>query len=214
MLSLFTPSFSDLSLSYLSIYNPSLYKPSVSSPWSVWLLKHKELVGFGRACAPVRCAHPSFWAHCHAKRGAVAPPLPAHRSFSVSYLTPKNILSLSNLGRPRQGPFSFHRNTEAMKYEVHLPPASPIAALPILPALFWGQIYVPVPPYALIFLVFLFYSFGSFLFIILFPFFSPFQFLLILLFLSLLILLIGIFFVFLFFSSYTLNCLSYYRHVY
>ncbi len=23
-------------------------------------------VGFGRACAPVRCAHPSFWAHCHA----------------------------------------------------------------------------------------------------------------------------------------------------
>ncbi len=21
------------------------------------------LVGFGRACAPVRCAHPSFWAH-------------------------------------------------------------------------------------------------------------------------------------------------------
>jgi hypothetical protein len=26
----------------------------------------KILVGFGRACAPVRCAHPSFWAHCHA----------------------------------------------------------------------------------------------------------------------------------------------------
>ncbi len=25
-----------------SISNPSLYKPSVSSPWSVWLLKHKE----------------------------------------------------------------------------------------------------------------------------------------------------------------------------
>ncbi len=22
------------------------------------------LVGFGRACAPVRCAHPSLWAHC------------------------------------------------------------------------------------------------------------------------------------------------------
>ncbi len=21
------------------------------------------LVGFGRACAPVRCAHPSFWTH-------------------------------------------------------------------------------------------------------------------------------------------------------
>ena len=29
-----------------------------------------SLVGFGRACAPVRCAHPSFWAHCYAKQGA------------------------------------------------------------------------------------------------------------------------------------------------
>jgi hypothetical protein len=141
-------------------------------------------VGFGRACAPVRCAHPSSWAHCHAKRGAAPPHLPAHRSFAVSYFTPKNILNLSNLGRPRQGPFSFHRNTEAMKYEVHLPPASPIAALLILPAIFWGQNYVPVPPYALIFFGFFFsIVFGSFLFIILFPFYSPFQFLLILLFL-------------------------------
>ncbi len=31
------------------------------------------LVGFGRACAPVRCAHPSFWAHKHAKRALRAP---------------------------------------------------------------------------------------------------------------------------------------------
>jgi hypothetical protein len=23
----------------------------------------EKLVGFGRACAPVRCAHPSFWTH-------------------------------------------------------------------------------------------------------------------------------------------------------
>ena len=96
------------------------------------------------------------------------------------------------MGRPRQGPFSFHRNTDAMKYEVHLPPASPIAALLILPAIFWGQNYVPVPPYALIFFWFFFsIVFGSFLFIILIPFYSPFQFLLILLFLSLLILLVG-----------------------
>jgi hypothetical protein len=37
------------------------------------------LVGFGRACAPVRCAHPSFWVHCHAKRGAArsSPPIAA-----------------------------------------------------------------------------------------------------------------------------------------
>ncbi len=33
-------------------------------------------MGFGRACAPVRCAHPSFWAHCHPKRGAARPPPP------------------------------------------------------------------------------------------------------------------------------------------
>jgi hypothetical protein len=80
-----------------------------------------------------------------------------------------------------------------MKYEVHLPPASPIAALLILPAIFWGQNYEPVPPYALIFFFWFFFSivFGSFLFFILFPFYSPFQFLLILLFLSLLILLVG-----------------------
>ncbi len=31
-------------------------------------------MGFGRACALVRCAHPSFWVHRHAKRGAVRPP--------------------------------------------------------------------------------------------------------------------------------------------
>jgi hypothetical protein len=34
----------------------------------------KGLVGFGRACTPLRCAHPSFWAHYHAKRGAARPP--------------------------------------------------------------------------------------------------------------------------------------------
>ncbi len=38
------------------------------------------LVGFGRACAPVRCAHPSFWAHCHAQRALRATP---HRSFAA-----------------------------------------------------------------------------------------------------------------------------------
>ncbi len=31
-------------------------------------------MGFGRACAPVRCAHPSFWAHWHAKQALRAPP--------------------------------------------------------------------------------------------------------------------------------------------
>ncbi len=39
---LFTPSLSDLSLYHLSLYDPSISKPSVPSPWSVWILKHKE----------------------------------------------------------------------------------------------------------------------------------------------------------------------------
>ncbi len=41
----------------------------------------KVLVGFGREFAPVRCAHPSFWAYQHAKRGTARPP--AHRSFAA-----------------------------------------------------------------------------------------------------------------------------------
>jgi hypothetical protein len=36
-----------------------------------------KLVGFGRARAPVRCAHPSFWAHKHTKRALRAPPIAA-----------------------------------------------------------------------------------------------------------------------------------------
>ncbi len=36
-----------------------------------------QLVDFGRACAPVRCAHPSFWTHCHPKGGAASPPYPS-----------------------------------------------------------------------------------------------------------------------------------------
>ncbi len=32
------------------------------------------LVGFDRACAPVRYAHPSSWTHCHAERTLRAPP--------------------------------------------------------------------------------------------------------------------------------------------
>ncbi len=52
------------------------YSLPKSKPWfsvldypSIYLL-----VGFGRACAPVRCAHPSFWAYSHPKRGAAHPP--------------------------------------------------------------------------------------------------------------------------------------------
>jgi hypothetical protein len=89
------------------------------------VVKYEVLVDFRRACAPVRCAHPSFPAHCHAKRGAARPP--AHRSFAASHSTSKNKQNLSNLGRPHQGLFSFHWTTEAMKYEVRAP-APPIVA--------------------------------------------------------------------------------------
>jgi hypothetical protein len=50
--------------------------------------KYEKLVGFGRACAPVRCAHASFLAYCHAKRGAAR--LPVNRSFAAFSSPPKN----------------------------------------------------------------------------------------------------------------------------
>jgi hypothetical protein len=66
-----------------------------------------QLVGFGRACAPVRCAHPYFWAHRHAKRGAARP-----ADFS---LYSKNKYNLPNSCRPREGLFSL-KSTEAREY--------------------------------------------------------------------------------------------------
>ncbi len=75
-----------------------------------------KLVGFGRECAPVRCA---FSAHCHTKQGAARPP--AHRSFAAYYSTPKNKQNLLNLSRPHPGLFSFHGTTETMEYEVPCP---------------------------------------------------------------------------------------------
>ncbi len=38
------------------------------------LCTYQTLVGFGRACAPVRCAHPFCLAHLHVQRGAARPP--------------------------------------------------------------------------------------------------------------------------------------------
>jgi hypothetical protein len=94
------------------------------------------LVGFGRACAPVRCAHPSFGTHCLAKRALRAPP--AHRSVAASYSTPKNIYNLSNLARLRQGLFL---STETMKYEVPCPaPPRPSQLRLSFRQYFWGQI--------------------------------------------------------------------------
>ncbi len=67
----------------------------------------------------MRCAHPSFSAHCHTRQGAARPP--ANRSFAAYYSTPRNKQNLSDLCRPHPGFFSFHGTTEAMKYEVPFP---------------------------------------------------------------------------------------------
>ncbi len=46
------------------------------------------LVGFGRACAPVRCAHPSFLGSLTRTKGRCAPP-PVLRSSAASYSSAK-----------------------------------------------------------------------------------------------------------------------------
>ncbi len=51
-------------------------------------------MGFGRACAPVCCAHPSFWAHCHAKQGAARPP-PIAASLLFLRIPKKKIIYLT-----------------------------------------------------------------------------------------------------------------------
>ncbi len=74
-----------------------------------------KLVGFGRACA-----HPSFWAHGQAKRGAARPP-PIAASLLLIRSPKIDIKKLSNLGRPRDRLFSIQWTTETMKYEVLCP---------------------------------------------------------------------------------------------
>ncbi len=53
----------------------------------------------------VRCAHPSFWAHFHAKLGAARPP--AHRSFAappknkkINYFQKQNAFLQARTGPP------------------------------------------------------------------------------------------------------------------
>jgi hypothetical protein len=57
------------------------------------------LVGFGLACAPVRCAHPSFFGLINMQNGALRAP-PARRSFAASFtvFTPQTFPSGPNLG--------------------------------------------------------------------------------------------------------------------
>ncbi len=77
-------------------------------------------MGFGRACAPVRCAQPSFGALKHVQRGAARPP-PAHRSFAAFSLYFKNKNNLPNSGRPREGLFSFNSTREYTECQAFYP---------------------------------------------------------------------------------------------
>ncbi len=78
-------------------------------------------MGFGRACAPVRCAHPSFWA----ETGRCAPPLP----IAASLILPAIFLG-SN--------YVFYILTVCCITDMHIndihTPAPPIAASLILTA--------------------------------------------------------------------------------
>jgi hypothetical protein len=62
------------------------------------LCRYSELVGFGRACAPLHYGHPSFWVHCHAQRGAARPPA------QCSFTAPPKIKNRLFPERPKLGP--------------------------------------------------------------------------------------------------------------
>ncbi len=117
-------------------------------------------MGFGLACAPVRCAHPFYLARCHTNRGAARPPPP--------------MAALLLLVRPRKrNKIYWTRDANVMGFLSTKPqrlwnrkypaPAPHIAASLILLTIFLGSTYVPMRPYVLIILVF-FYRFWIFSF--------------------------------------------------
>ncbi len=173
-------------------------------------------MGFGRACAPVRCAHPSFWVHCHTNRGAAPTPPSQLRCFSFD---PHKYIKSIQLGPPTSNafftPLDHMQTAEAMKYEVPWPRPSQLRWS--FPQYFGVKIMCRCDhtPY---FFGFSFFNigFGSFLFVILFFLFSSYSSLFILLFLSLLYhssssysSLLSLLY---HSSSYILNWLLYYRH--
>jgi hypothetical protein len=167
-----------------SIYSPytvQMYSYCLPAGLMIKIKKICEkLVAFGLECAPVRCAHPSLWAHCHAN-GALRAPL--HPSQLL--IQPPNIYKIYRTWAAHVKGFFLSTGPHAdwSGYEIWgpLPPASPIVASLILPAIIWGQNYVPVRPNAQIFFGFSFFVwFWDFFFLL----FSSFYFLLIHLFLS------------------------------
>ncbi len=80
---------------------------------------------FGRACAPVRCAHPSFWAHCHTNQGAARPP-PIEASLLV--IQPPKPKKICRIRAPHVMGFYFPLDHRGHEIGSPLPPAPPIAA--------------------------------------------------------------------------------------
>ncbi len=106
------------------------------------ILLYSILVGFGRACAPVRCAHPSFWAHYHAKRGAARSPRPSQ--LSIGHPTELHWILLSyaahcpyvrSIERKLQTQFSMARGRRfplrpLRRYSINMYPTLPKFTLP------------------------------------------------------------------------------------
>jgi hypothetical protein len=76
------------------------YETSLSSSNPTFSQRSFIPVGYGRACAPVRCAHPSFWAVKYAQRGAARPP-PIAASLLLIY--PPKLFLRPELGPPCRG---------------------------------------------------------------------------------------------------------------
>ncbi len=130
-----------------------------------WVFRKRDiqtLVGFGLACAPVRCAHPSFSAHCHTKQGAARPPPIAA---PLLIIRPPKINKINRTWAAHIQGIFLSTGPQRQWNMRSLAPGPPIAASLILSAIFWGQ-NVPVQPYGLTFsiFVFVFYSFSSLLF--------------------------------------------------
>ena len=68
---------------------------------------------------PVRCAHPSFWAHCHAKRGAARPPPSPPIAASLFLILPQKYIKSVELGPPTSMAFFFPQ--EHRGYEIGSP---------------------------------------------------------------------------------------------
>ena len=126
---------------------------------------------------------PVFLSSLPPPNGALRAPPPRPSQLRCFLFDPQKYIKSIQLWPPTSRTFSFHCTAEAMKSHAPVPP---------LPAIFWGQKYIPVRPYALIFSAFLFFSCWIFSFRYSLFCLSSFQFLLILLFLSLFILLVGL----------------------